>query len=150
MKRVDRRYAIFLPGRDMITWDPDTHDVGIHEIDQQHRMLVEIINRIDSALHTAAPKVVLRGLLDELLQYAEYHFFTEEHYMHRHGYPDEITHREAHHHLIDALLKMHDDFINRERHDPRSAVDFLASWLTDHIVYVDKPLGSFLQTRGLK
>jgi hemerythrin-like metal-binding protein len=134
----------------MIIWDPETHGVGIREIDEQHRLLVEIINRMDSALHTGAPKVVLRGLLDELLQFTEYHFFTEEHLMRRYSFPDEAPHREGHHHLVDALLKLRDDFAVRDRHDTRSTVDFLAAWLTDHIIYSDKALGRFLQARGVE
>lgn len=142
--------AIVPPNIAMIAWNADTYGVGIREIDDQHRVLVDLINRVDGALQSGAAKQVQRDLLDELIRFTEYHFFTEEHYMRRTGYPDEAPHREGHHHLVDALLQLKDDFTLRNKHDTRSLVDFLSSWLMDHIVHSDKELAAYLRSRGVE
>ena len=134
----------------MVTWDSETHGVGIAEIDLQHRRLVEILNRIDAALDAGADAATLRDLLDVLIQFTEFHFFTEEHYMRRHGFPDEATHREGHHHLVDQLLALRAELANTGKNATRSTIGFLAGWLLDHIVNADKELGAFLQVQGVR
>jgi hemerythrin-like metal-binding protein len=134
----------------MIIWNQDTHGVGIAEMDQQHRWLAEIINHMESALDNAADAATLRSILDELIQFTEFHFFTEEHYMRRHGYPDEAPHREGHHHLVDQLLELKRDFGLRDKAQARSAIQFLESWLLVHIQHADRQLGDYLRARGVK
>ncbi|HEX6829479.1 MAG TPA: bacteriohemerythrin [Burkholderiales bacterium] len=134
----------------MITWDQETHGVGIIEMDQQHRWLADIINQMESALDNAADPAALNSILDELIQFTEFHFFTEEHYMRRHNYPDETSHREGHHHLVDQLLELRRDFVLRDKSQARSAIQFLESWLLAHIQHADLQLGYYLRSRGVK
>ena len=134
----------------MVTWDAETHGVGIAEIDLQHRRLVEIINQLEAALQAGAEARTLRDLLDMLIQFTEFHFFTEEHYMRRHGFPDEAPHREGHHHLVDQLLALRAEFANTGKNEARNTIGFLRDWLLDHIVNADKELGAFLQVQGVR
>jgi hemerythrin len=134
----------------MITWNEETHGVGVAEIDQQHRWLMDIINRMEKALDGAADAATLKSILDELVQFTEFHFFTEEHYMRRHGYPDEAPHREGHHHLVDQLLELKGDFGLRDKAQARGAIQFLESWLLMHIHHADRQLGEYLRARGVK
>lgn len=134
----------------MISWDPDSHGVGIAEMDQQHRWLLDIINNMESALDNAADAATLAGILDELIQFTEFHFFTEEHYMRRHGYPDEAPHREGHHHLVDQLLELRRDFGLHDKSQARGVIQFLEAWLMVHIQHADRQLGEFLRARGVK
>ena len=134
----------------MITWDQHIHGVGIAEMDQQHRWLCDIINNMESALDNAAVPATLNTVLDELIQFTEFHFFTEEHYMRRHNYPDEAPHREGHHHLVDQLLELKRDFGLRDKTQARSAIQFLESWLLVHIQHADRQLGEYLRSRGVK
>lgn len=134
----------------MISWDPDSHGVGIAEMDQQHRWLLDIINNMESALDNAADAATLAGVLDELIQFTEFHFFTEEHYMRRHGYPDEAPHREGHHHLVDQLLELRRDLNLQDKSQARGVIQFLESWLMVHIQHADRQLGEFLRARGVK
>lgn len=134
----------------MISWDPDRHSVGIAEMDQQHRWLLEIITHMESALDNAADAQTLTSILDELIQFTEFHFFTEEHYMQRHGYPDEAPHREGHHHLVDQLLELRRDFSPNDKNQARSVIQFLESWLLVHIQHADRQLGDYLRARGVK
>ncbi len=134
----------------MIAWDPETHGVGIAEIDLQHRRLVEIINQLEAALNAGAEAQSVRDLLDVLIQFTEFHFFTEEHYMRRHGFPDEAPHREGHHHLVDQLLGLRAEFTVAEKKEIRDTIGFLAGWLLDHIVNADRQLGAFLQVQGVR
>jgi hemerythrin-like metal-binding protein len=134
----------------MITWDPESHGVGIAEMDQQHRWLLEIISHMENALDNAADTATLSTILDELIQFTEFHFFTEEHYMRRHGYPDEAPHREGHHHLVDQLLELRRDFGLQDKTGARSVIQFLESWLLVHMQHADRQLGTYLRARGVR
>lgn len=134
----------------MISWDPEIHGLGIAEMDQQHRWLVEIVNHMDSALNGAADAETLKSILEELIQFAEFHFFTEEHYMRRHGYPDEAPHREGHHHLVDQLLELKRDFGLQDKNQARGVIQFLESWLLVHIHHADRQLADYLRARGVR
>lgn len=134
----------------MIVWDPNVHAIGVSEIDQQHQRLAEIINHIEQALIAEKKAQILRALLDELIQYAEFHFFTEEHYMRQHAYPGEASHQEGHHHLVDQILGLRQDFGVRDKSDTRHTIDFLGSWFVDHILQMDRPMGIWLRAKGVK
>ncbi len=134
----------------MITWDHDTYDVGVREIDDQHQRLADIINRIEQALSAGENMESVGALLDLLLQYAEFHFFTEEHYMRQHAYQGEASHREGHHHLVDQLLSLRQDLVKQDEADARHTIDFLGSWFLDHILHMDRPMGIWLRARGVR
>ena len=57
------------------------YDTGLAEVDDQHRRLVDIINHVDRLLRAESPISVLEPVLDELTEYARYHFDTEERLM---------------------------------------------------------------------
>lgn len=134
----------------MVIWDPSIHGVGIAEIDLQHRRLVEIINQIEAALDSGADAQSLRDLLDVLIQFTEFHFFSEEHFMRRHGFPGEAPHREGHHHLVDQLLALRAELTSTAKNEICHTIGFLADWLLDHIVNADRELGAFLQAQGIR
>lgn len=134
----------------MIAWDPNIHAIGVSEIDQQHQQLAEIINGIEKALVAGESKESLRAMLEELIQYTEFHFFTEEHYMRQHAYPGEESHQKGHHHLVDQILSLRQDFGIKDESHTRHTVDFLGSWFVDHILHMDRPMGIWLRARGVK
>jgi hemerythrin-like metal-binding protein len=134
----------------VIKWDPETHGVGIRELDEQHQRLADLINRIGQAIASGDDPDSLRSLLDVLVQFSEFHFFTEEHYMAQHGYHGEASHRQGHHHLVDQLLTLRQDIATKDKADAQHIIDFLGYWLTQHILEMDRPLGYWLRAKGVK
>ena len=53
-------------------------ETGIDSIDQQHKVLVEIVNRLARHFASNLPDSNCNGILDELLEYAAFHFEEEE------------------------------------------------------------------------
>ncbi|MCB1053002.1 MAG: hemerythrin, partial [Acidobacteria bacterium] len=61
-----------------IKWGPDL-EIGHSTIDYQHRTLVNRLNDLyDIKQSGKGGEVLLQVVLDELVQYAQYHFATEE------------------------------------------------------------------------
>lgn len=127
------------PEFELFPWNSQ-FETGIEQIDEQHRRLVAILNRL--AWHLSAEEDELRAddVLDELLDYARYHFRSEEGIWKQYFAGSSI---EANHH------KGHEYFFERIRHyqEQREAgnedtlaemFDFLTRWLAFHILESDR------------
>jgi len=62
---------------DIFPWN-ENFETGVPAIDAQHRQLVELLNRLASQVAAGASADELDKILDELTDYAVYHFETEE------------------------------------------------------------------------
>jgi hemerythrin len=61
--------------------------VELAEIDQQHRELVNIFERLNDAVKNYEPRKDIFRIIDEAITYTEFHFATEEELMVNSGYP---------------------------------------------------------------
>ena len=121
------------------------YHVGVEFIDEQHSRLFEIIadaNRVVHAeyIHDKYDEIV--RILDELKDYTIEHFRAEEAYMEQINYPGLPTQKKAHASFEEKLLEINlDDVDDNQQAYLEELVDFLRSWLTVHILYMDKPIG---------
>ena len=119
-----------------IVWD-SSFETGIAEVDAQHMRLVEIINSLADAIgHTS--KDALKGIVGQLKDYAQYHFRTEEKIMEEAGYSGIAEHRDEHAAFVDQVLLFDLDVILASEGLAWDMLHFLRSWLTNHILVVDK------------
>ena len=136
--------------QDRMTFMPWTQalEVGIAEIDEQHRWLVEQTNALHQALQGDAPREQVGALLEGLMDYVMNHFIVEEHLFIRLGYPDTEAHQ-AQHNLFSgqvmSLLSRHDcgETVGAE------TLELLKDWLTHHILKVDKAYVAHFRAHGL-
>jgi len=131
----------------IVAWN-DTYSVGIHEIDEQHQILVELINKLYTALARRASNGIVEGVLAELVRYTRVHFATEECLMRVFGYPGYEEHKVAHDRLVARVELFLTDF--RER-GPKGGLDllyFLREWLMRHINEEDKAYSPHVAREG--
>lgn len=129
-----------------IEWN-EKFSVGVKRMDDEHKVLVGIINKAydSSELMDAADATFV--LLRDMNDYAEKHFATEEEYMRRYGYQPHEPHIQEHalfrKRVAEALAR------GRNGADPYKVFQFLRDWFYNHTMKDDKALGAFLQTRGV-
>ncbi|OOZ40394.1 hypothetical protein BOW53_07955 [Solemya pervernicosa gill symbiont] len=92
-----------------ITWD-DTYSVGIEEIDNQHKVLVGLINELDDALRVHSNREMVQGVIDQLIDYTKLHFAVEESIMRLFKYKEYEPHKAVHDGIIDKLNGMNEKF----------------------------------------
>jgi len=82
---------------DIFPWN-ENFNTGIKTIDEQHRKLVRILNRLATHVALEADEIVVNSIFDELIDYTIYHFQTEEAIWHKHlpDDPLDIKHQETH------------------------------------------------------
>ena len=124
----------------------DSHIIGVSEIDQQHRKLVEIINQLNRAIIHNTGNDEIKELFDGLIEFVVVHFETELRFMQQYDFPYMAPHDSAHNHLICVLVNF-----SRQIHLGKDllALQSIKDWLIDHIKNEDKLLGAFLMLKGV-
>ena len=115
---------------------------GIDQIDQEHKRLFEIADQIyelknKEFVHDKYDEII--KILEELKEYTIFHFGHEEEYMQRIEYTGLEAQQYAHQAFVDKLNEINlDDVDENQQEYLIELVDFLLSWLVNHILKVDK------------
>jgi hemerythrin len=136
-----------------ISWDRRL-ETGCEEIDEQHRTLLDTLDR----LHALAGRASLNhdemeGLLIFLRDFTLVHFEAEQELMAGRGYPGEAEHRRIHSDLAREIDLLVDGYHRGTRNLSPVTLEYLDGWLQRHIQEEDFRLADFLrnakaQTRG--
>lgn len=132
----------------LITWS-NMLSTGIAEQDNQHKKLIELINKLNDAMQAGKGTEMMGSVLSELVNYTVFHFGYEEKLMGQHNYSDTPAHKAEHVKFVQTV----GDF--KQKFDSGSAVvsveimNFLRTWLTGHIMKTDKKMGQELVKAGV-
>lgn len=116
-------------------WDP-AYEVGIHEIDEQHKFLFELTALFALAITKGSEQQKLRAMIVELTNYADYHFTTEELYFAEH--PDCAGHKDLHAKFLKQLKQFEQDLLDHKENLAAELTGFVTNWLKEHITQVDQ------------
>lgn len=123
------------------SWN-ERYVTGIGEVDDQHRTLVDLINRLGALLtgSAGASAADIETLFGQLADYAVYHFREEEGLMHAAGIDVRhvALHCEAHASFLDEVTRMHDGLLDGNPDAARLLLRFLTHWLAYHIFGQDQ------------
>ena len=128
-------------------WTPE-YSVNIATIDNQHRELVNILNRLFVAVAKREGEKVIAGILDALMSYTQTHFTLEERLMAQAKYKDLPAHKEEHKKLIGQLDHLCKKHLVEDKPIYFEMLSFLKTWLKEHIQGVDKKYSAALQQAG--
>lgn len=135
---------------EFIEWS-DKISVGIQELDEQHKQLVLLINRLYDAMVLGEDKLtVAKEVLRELEKYTVIHFAVEECLFRIFDYPDYAAHCELHKELCNQVSEINRKVQSGERLITPELLFFLRKWITSHIMQEDKKYGPFLLKKGMK
>ncbi len=131
----------------LIKWSPN-FVTGIDIIDQQHRMLVDLMNELSEAHEAGKDRQLLVDLIKKLGVYAATHFAQEEEIFKANGYPKLQEHIQEHDHFEEMLEKFKDEFKAGKQDLTFNILIFLSDWLVNHINGSDKDYISFLKSKS--
>ena len=133
----------------MFEWK-EKYVLGIEEIDNQHRNLVDLINRLFAAMQSGAGKDVLDETLSGLVDYTRRHFMTEEILMGNYDYPELDEHVAEHHKFTEEISKFQQEYQSGNTGISIQLISYLRNWLDEHISETDHKYGDFLREKGLR
>jgi hemerythrin len=121
------------------------------EVDQQHRKLVSIYDRLSDALKSHQARTDIFRIIDEAISFTESHFATEERLMAQSGYPLIENHKDKHQELIVDARRLKDklEYLGEEMFS-----EWFHHWpfgnVLAHIQYADKQIEDHLIQSRLK
>ncbi len=125
------------------------YEYHIEPIDESHRKLVELINRLaDMINHNACPGS-MSEIFFSLIHYAERYMIQEEILLRDVGYPQLDQHKEKHRFFIDRIKTLREDFSAGNPEVCRELYDFLSEWFRNHVLKYDKETIAFLLKKGI-
>ncbi|MDD2884127.1 MAG: bacteriohemerythrin [Dechloromonas sp.] len=124
-------------------------ETGIEIIDEQHRQLVILLNRLAAHLADKSCEVTLQGVFQELAAYVDYHFQTEEQIWAAHfvGDPWFAAHQHMHHGFVHQVSSWQRAGDNNKSLDEiiSDLLGFLTHWLAYHILDSDRRMAKVVQ-----
>lgn len=132
--------AYFKWGNDMII------DNG--PIDQDHRMLVDLVNKLHSATSQGQGRTVVEKVLADVISYTQDHLRREEHQMALVGFPDLVNHKQLHASFVSDLHELLKKQANGHITVASQLSTLLRDWLSIHIRRSDNELRIHLKTRS--
>jgi hemerythrin len=130
-----------------IEWN-SINSVNVKEIDIQHKILISIINRLDDVKNTGNLEAI-RGFLDELKDYAAFHFATEEKYFAQFNYPATVEHKTEHTVYVEKINEFEKKYESEGPTVLSEILDFLRGWWLNHINSTDMQYSEFFNDHGL-
>ena len=127
----------------------ESMSVGVPLIDDDHRALVHLTNRLHESVSAGDTYDVLDNLLNRLIDYIDIHFAREERVMEACAYPEIVSHKEEHGEFVNYIHGL------RERFTPETApdfagdlADFLKGWLNHHILIQDMAYRTYAENNS--
>ena len=111
------------------------YSVGIHEIDEQHKVLAECISSIERAVARYDGRSADSALV-RLADLAQAHFTLEECLMRIHEYPRLEEHADDHKQFSAHLRTLQEPFAATDAF--RGRIEFLQEWWDTHVQKHDK------------
>lgn len=122
------------------------YETGIAQIDQQHQKLFQLAEEIYTLLKDEFyidkfDKIM--ALVEELKDYAVFHFQTEESYMRSINYPKYFSHKVEHDDFIDKINNIDVHAIDQDQDAYLlDLLDFIVDWISNHILKMDKMISA--------
>jgi len=127
----------------VIEWD-NTYELGIQIIDDHHRELIELLNKSYDLLLFSTDKAGIKTILQELTDYADYHFNAEERLMDEVGYKGLVPHVDKHSSFKHQLAVLMQDYLSSSPNVNTDIILFLSDWLKKHILKDDRKFTIYL------
>lgn len=133
----------------LMEWTPEM-SVSVQVLDDDHKKLIEMLNTLNEGILSSEPRAALETTIDGLLRYTRFHFAREEKILAQAGYPASAEHVGEHALLMRRVGNLQARFENGQSLElSMQAMQFLKSWIMDHILGSDMKYGSYLNEKGI-
>ena len=138
----------------MFEWKEE-FELKIKVIDDQHKKLLEIGNKINDLLVNQEAEDdnfdEIYQVIEELRDYTVYHFTTEENLFIKHNYSGYEAHKKEHDAFIEFLNSVNPDEIDdNQKEFLKSLLTKIVKWVFKHIITTDFMYKDYMIGLGMK
>ena len=130
----------------LMNWSKEL-EVNFPKVDEQHRALIDTINRLHDAMKQGKGRDEVGKVLHFLADYTTSHFKAEEELMTLHAYPQFAGHKQIHTELLGQVGELVKQFDGGQAVLTLKVMNFLQEWLTKHIKVEDQKMAQHLRAR---
>jgi hemerythrin len=134
----------------LIKWE-ESYSVGVKEIDAQHQKMIGILNKLFSTvLANNYGGENVANIFQELGDYADLHFTTEEKYFLEFNYDKAVSHQQVHDDYRRRMDELKICYADKPCPEVLSDLSvFLEGWWVWHINHTDKEYTQCFHDHGL-
>lgn len=132
----------------MLKFEPSMR-VGIDVLDNQHKSLIDALNRLMDALWDGKGKEEVCNSIKFLHEYTVTHFADEEEWMERYNFPELEAHKLIHRQFVDRVNSFAKSCLEGTITSDLAISTFYDTWdwLKAHILKTDMRYGKFITER---
>ena len=131
----------------LFTWDA-SYSVGFSDYDDHHKHLFDLINQLYDAMKLGKGNQELGKIVNNLVDYTNFHFSSEEARFTQYAYPETNKHRSEHTIFKAKIMDFKTKVDAGQIGLTVQVANFLKEWLLNHIKIEDKKYGPFLKSKG--
>jgi hemerythrin len=124
-------------------------EIGIAEIDSQHRRLFDLILEMRKWSRTELKEPAVLDILAALTEYAQTHFSVEESVMRMLHYPQTAQHIDEHKRFVNRLNVLQYKLQKNGGLGSIDVIAFIQSWLLEHIDRSDRAYVDYFLAKGI-
>ncbi|NOR36687.1 MAG: bacteriohemerythrin [Woeseiaceae bacterium] len=129
----------------LFRWD-DSFLIGIKELDHEHKILIEDINKLHEKLAGSDEMSEIRKCLGDICARMQAHFALEEHVMKEHDYEFFDEHKREHDEFLEDYTEYMMRFLNAPSISLKNPIEeCLRQWVVGHIATSDKKMSLIFQ-----
>jgi len=130
---------------DLVNWSDDLA-FGVEQIDNDHRHLLGMVNRLYRFMKTKASAQEIDKAFQELQDYTRTHFAAEEQIMQEMSYAKYDEHKKAHDAFCQRVEDMYARYKSGELSGEVDLTGLLGNWWVNHILSFDKELAQAIKS----
>ncbi len=134
--------------RSTLEWQ-ESYSVGVQAMDDDHKRLLILLNKFQTAYEYHTGDEFEREALNELVDYTKTHLEREEKLMEENGYPDLEAHKQEHREMIARVEQFLTLYADKGHAVLGEVSQYLRDWLINHINGTDKRYGPYLNAKGV-
>lgn len=119
-----------------IDWSEE-YTTGIPSIDEQHRHLLDLVNKFEEAGRRGRGSRIMSDILNDLAGYTQEHFAHEEKIMQESGFPGLEEHMARHRSLLQKVERFQFEFGTQDVKISAEVREYLQYWVRSHILQHD-------------
>lgn len=132
-----------MPSDKRLEWTDDLN-INDENIDNQHKQIFSILNKMNKALPEDSNNKEFARLLTALTEYGLTHLKDEEKLMSDNHYPGLEEHKRVHKAYLLKIANFNIKFYETSRQE---VVDFLTNWWYNHITGMDMKYRDFIRSK---
>jgi hemerythrin-like metal-binding protein len=133
---------------EIISWRNE-FSVGVKEMDEQHKKLIGMINKLIEEQKVLTEPQTIADLLIKMTDYAQVHFRAEEYLMAEYDYEHKTEQERQHQEFIDKTIAFYSASDLGPNLLSTALLDYLRTWLIGHILKEDMKYKEFFKSKGL-